>query len=302
MKITFNPIVKNNQNYFKPQKTKISQWQDKANLNGLDCVMNYNLSFGKRAVYVVNYDGSYQKFDSAKTIKRKFNTTNVDSVLNGKNIASGDKIFVYADELEQKNGEVNPQVINKVILGFRDANSQPIYSIDYFGNIQKFDNISDVAIELGISKSQVSLVLSGRRPTAGEYIFVKAFDVELRDRNGKILKDENNNPIVDVDLINKLREKFIYKDREYPILRVDRKGNVKHYKNLQEAALDMNCKKINIEQSLRNGKTTCKDYTFVRMSDVVQIDEFGDVVFDEDNNPVVDYVKVEEVRKSVFEK
>ena len=51
-----------------------------------------------------------------------------------------------------------------------------------------------------------------------------------------------------------------------------------------------------------NQRTTQEKYAFARLSDIVQIDEFGDVVFDENNDFAIDYDKVEEFRRLVFDK
>lgn len=301
MKITFNPAIKNYQINYKPLKTNATHLQNGVSLNSLNWVAD-TLTFGKREVYVIDYDGSYEKHESAKAVKRKLNVTNVDSILHGKNSASGNKTYIYADELEYQNGNINFQVLNKTLLSFRDANSQPIYAIDYFGNIQRFDNITQASIELKIDKAHISLFLTQSRETAREHIFIKAFDVELRDKSGKLLKDENGNPILDIATINKEREKFLYRNRKFPVARIAKDGTVKTYANMEQASTDMNCKKAHIDASYRNQGITHGSYTFVRLSDVVLLNEFGDVVFDENNDFVIDYNKVKELTQNIFAK
>lgn len=303
MKITLCSVAKNNHkypaNFF---KTKDLKKQNQISLNGLNCIANYNLSFQKRAVYAINYDGSYEKFDDATTAKEKLNNSYVRNILEGKGIASGDKVFVYADELEQEDGKINVRALNRAILAFRDANSQPVYSINYQGEIQRFDTSTEASIVLGVNKAQISQNVTCNRKTSSEYIFVRAFDVELRDKHSRLLKDEDGNQVIDIDKINKLREKFLYKGHKFPVVRIERNGAIKIYGDMDEAALDLNCKKQNINQAMLNQRTTQEKYAFVRLSDIVQIDEFGDVVFDENNDFAIDYDKVEEFRRLAFGK
>jgi len=56
IQITFNPIIKNYKTYFKPSKANVLKHENNQNLNGLDCLANYNLSFGTRAIYAIDYD------------------------------------------------------------------------------------------------------------------------------------------------------------------------------------------------------------------------------------------------------
>lgn len=302
MKIIFNPIVKNNQTYFKPQKTNALQQQNQPKTSSLNCLANYNLSFAKRAVYAINYDGSYEKFDTIKESAKGKSLTGIMYVLAGRMNCAEGKVYAYADEMEFANGEIDPKAINKAILNFKDADNQPIYSIDFYGNMQRFDSVPSASKILGINTSNIVGVLLDYQKATFDYTFIKAFDVELRDKSGKILKGENNNPILDIELINKKRAKFLDKGKGYPVVSIDKEGNVKQYGNTDAAMLDLNCARKNISQSIANLAITQKQYVFTRLSDVVQVDEFGDVVFDCDNNFVIDCEKIEEIRKLVFER
>lgn len=305
MKIVFNPLIKNRTYLNKQTKIKILQVHQQENLKDLGRVVNYSLSFNSkkpRAVYAINYDGSYEKFDSIKAIKEELNISYVRDILEGKGIASGDKVFVYADEIEQENGKINQRALDRAILAFKDANSQPIYSINYQGEIQRFNTPTEASIALGVNRAEISENISESRKRYAKYVFARAFDVELRDKSGRLLKDENGNQVVDIDKINKLREKFLYKRQKFPVIRVEENGDIKIYRDMDEAAFDLKCKKQNINQALLNQKTTQGKYTFARLSDVVLIDEFGDVVYDENNDFVIDYDKVEVLKQSVFEK
>ena len=304
MKITFNPVIRKQQANFNSSKTNVLRNQKQVALNGLDCLANYNLSFGTRklkAVYAIDYDGSYEKFEKAKDAVKKYGSS-VRQILTGYCSTTNGKRFIYADEIETLDGEITSNAIFKVLAGFQDAQNQAIYAIDYFGNIQRFDNRTILGETLHISKGEINRILNQHQDTASGYTFVSAFDVELRDKNGKLLKDENNNPVVDIEIINRLRERFLYTGKEFPVARIDIDGNVERFLNINEAAQKTNSKRVNIDQSILKQSITQERYTYVRLSDVVMLDQFEDVVFDENNDFAIDYNEVELHRKKVFKK
>lgn len=292
MKITFNPTIKNYQTCFKTQKHS----------NAFNRVANYNLNFGKRAIYVIDYEGNYEKFESAQQAKEKYNMSNISHILTGKISTSKNKTLIYADEMELKNGEINLKAINKALLAFRDASKQPVYVIDFYGNIQKFENIASASKLLNIEQGAISSVLTQNIGVVRGCIFAKAFDIEKRDKNGKLLKNEDGSPVVDFKKINKLREDFLYVGKYFPIVSIDKDGNIEQFKDTIQASLKTNNNATNIRKSLQYGIITQEKYTYARLADVVQVDEFGDVVFDENNDFAIDYDKVEQLRQMAFER
>ena len=154
----------------------------------------------------------------------------------------------------------------------------------------------------GISRTLISQILTGIRGASRNYTFIKAFDVEKRDENYRILNGKNGNPIIDMEAINKAKEGFLYKKHSFPVIRVDKNGEIKIYSCIQDAADDMNHPKKLIQQSITNQSITQGNYTFARLSSVVQLDENNNVVYDEKNNYVIDLAKVEALRKATFKK
>lgn len=297
MKITFNPIynsniqVKQNKvNASKPQPNSKPQ-----NLIGLDCVSGYNISFcAKRPVYIINYDGSYERFESQAEAGRKYSDFAMRCCLDGKIYASGSKILVYADEFENSDKKVNVSAINKILLNFKYASKQPLYSIDFSGNIQRFNDIKDATEKTGISKSDISCILSGKTEISRGYTFVKAFDVESRDENGKLMLDENDKPIVDIKKLNKARENFLKTTKNFPIVSLNKNGEIKQYHNSKEIADELDTTKDSIVGAIYYDNVVSDNYIFMRLSDVVKVDEFGDVVYDENNDYQLDYDKINE--------
>lgn len=302
MKINFSKIYS-----YQPTKksdkpnTTLQKKQNFVSLNGLNCIASYNLAFGKRAVYAIKYDGSYQKFESVKDACNAFGISNINNTLNGITSASNGAVFAYADTLEEKDGTINPQALKKLLSGFEVASNQPIYMIDIHGTIHRFDKPTQAIEELHISQSQISELLNKNKGTVKGYVAIRAFDVDLRNESGALLKDKNGQQMIDRKKINKLRENFLYA-KNFPIAKIDSKGNIKQYANTEKAALDTNRKKRDIYSSLNTGRIISESFFFVRLSDIVARDANKDVVFDENNNFVIDDNKIQEFVKSRFRK
>lgn len=149
MKIAFNPTIKNYKTYSKSFKIYASKDLKQVSLNALDCVANYNFSFGTRAVYALDYDGSYEKFSRVGKAIEKYGQS-VNSVLSGEHSASGDKIFLYADSVEFPDGSVNDKIIK--IHGNVLYNSDGTYKLDeekvkYIGVIDKTRRVYEIKLD-----------------------------------------------------------------------------------------------------------------------------------------------------------
>lgn len=294
MKISVNPIyqIPIKQNHVNCSKNiTISPKEQK--LNALECISNYNIPFCSHgAVYAINYDGNYEKIKNAAEAGKKYSGNAVYACLNGQTYASSDKVFIYADEIENEDGEVNSTAIQKALLNFKYANNQPIYSIDFDGNLERFASPKDAYGKVAVSNSRINQILEDTLETSKGYTFVRAFDVELRDENGKLLFDEDMKPLVDMKKINKAREKIICTERDFPVIMVSADGETKPYKNLKDVANDIGTAYQNVAKALSSTRTIQNKYILLRLSDVVKVDESGDVEFDENNNFKTDFNKI----------
>lgn len=303
MKISFNPtynlnigIKQNKINASKPQSNSKMQ-----NLNGLKCISSYNIPFGTKAVYAINYDGSYEKYNSQTEAKTKYGHS-VIPCLRGELYAFNSRVFVSADDIENAKGEIDTSKINRALLNFKYAHKQPLYSIDFNGNIQRFNNIKEAAEKTGVSISGIVLILLEEQKTLKGYTFLKAFDVELRDKNGKLLLDENDEPVVDMKKLIKAREKNLKAAKKFPIVSIDKNGTIKRYQNSNEIADELGCTLQKVINALTFDNVVRDNFIFMRLSDVVKIDEFGDVVYDENNDYQLDYAKINERIRGRFDK
>lgn len=304
MKITFNPIYSSNIST-KQNKINASNPQQNSktqNLNGLECISGYNIHFcAKTPVYIINYDGSYEKFESQAEAGKKHGGFTIRSCLDGKIYASGSKILVYADEFENPDKEVNTSAINKILLNFKYASKQPLYSIDFSGNIQRYDSVKEATEKTGISQSEISNILSGKSEISKGYTFAKAFDIESRDENGKLMLDENDKPIVDIKKLNKARENFLKTKKNFPIVSINKNGEIKLYQNSKEIADELGTTKNNIIDAVYNDNVVSNNYIFMRLSDIVEIDEFGNIMYDENNDYKLDEAKIRNIIRDRFD-
>lgn len=304
MKISFNPIINFNQVYaIKANKKNQPQIKQSVELTGLDCISNYNMPFCSKAIYAIKYNGDYVKYPNHKIASACLGSSSdsIEKIANGEFHSSNGMTFAYSDQVETK-GKVDPQKLGVALLAFRNADNQPIYSIDSSGNFERHSSIMVASEKTGISRTLISQILTGIRGASRNYTFIKAFDVEKRDENYRILNGKNGNPIIDMEAINKAKEGFLYKKHSFPVIRVDKNGEIKIYSCIQDAADDMNHPKKLIQQSITNQSITQGNYTFARLSSVVQLDENNNVVYDEKNNYVIDLAKVEALRKATFKK
>lgn len=297
MKITFNPTIKNQQTHFnKSNKNTAVQTQTQSNLSRLEYVGNYNLFFGRnpKSIYSIDYEGNCEKFESVQAAINKHSTV-VSRILGGEISASNNKTYAYADYIETPDGKIDSSAVRKSLLAFRDAKSQPVYSIDYYGNIKKYNNAKDASNPLGITDSNINRVLNQTNLATRGYIFISAFDVEMRNKNGKLLKDENGKPIIDIKAINKARENFLKIRTNYPIVRIDKNGNITRFRSIKEASEETSDSTNAITHSLSMGRKCQKKYIYERLEHVVLVDKYGDVVYDENNDFAIDYDKVKKI-------
>lgn len=305
MKILSNPIYRLN-NQIKQNSINVTNKQSSLkehNLNALECMSNYNIPFCSHdGIYVFDYDGSYERLETAADAVRKYNAKNVYHCASSERYIANNKVFVYADEIESVYGRFIPGTIQKVLLNFKYAKNQPFYSVDIDGNIQRFDCASSAAEALEIQTPKIYRIAAGTPKTAKGYVFLKAFDIERRDKHGKILLDENGKPLVDMKKINKARESFLHVRQNYPIISVSKDGTIKPYKNVKEFMSDTECSYQVAINAIGIEKIIQDKYILLRMEDFVEIDRFGDVLYDENNDFKLNLDKINQTAAKYFNK
>ena len=280
------------------QNFNVSNHQPKLEANALECLANYNVSFGIQPVYAFCYDGTFEKYPKLKTIVEQ-DGRGVGLVLDGKILTSNGKTYAYAKDVERRDGSIRPEVIGKVMKNFQLAKNQPIYSIDYQGNLTRFDCRGTASSELGVKHANISGVLNGVDKIASGYMFVNAFDVEKRDAEFKLICDEDGNPVVDKKIINKARENFLYSPYNYPVARVGVDGDVTVFESVSDLEQKTRYGKNYIFTAIKS-KQKCYGYAFIKLADVVAKDKNDNVLYNDDGTFMIDSEKVNASIQRVF--
>ena len=280
------------------QNSNVSNHQSKLEANALECLANYNVSFGIQPVYAFCYDGTYEKYPMLKTIVEQ-DGRGVGLVLDGKILTSNGKTYVYAKDVEKRDGSIRPETIGKVMKNFQLAKNQPIYSIDYQGNLTRFDCRGTASSELGVKHANISSVLNGVDKTASGYMFVNAFDVEKRDAEFKLIYDEDGNPAIDNKAINKARENFLYAPRNYPLVRIGKNGDVTSFRNVSAVVKQTKVNKSTVLNSI-SATQVYQENLYVKLADVVAKDKDDNVLYNDDGTYMIDSAKVNEYRRRAF--
>ena len=289
MKITFNPLKFNTTTKNYKNNNQTVDTIKNFNTNSLECLSAYNIAFCSRkprAVYAINYDGTYQKIESGAKAKELYGSA-VSLVLKKQSYATKNTTFVYADEIEEKDGSIKGSSIKKILTRFRKNTGQAVYAVDFYGKITKYNSIKECAEGTKVPYQHINQIIEGRYPVGKGFVFAKAFDIELRDSKGKIMLDDEENPILDIDLIYKMRENFLKKSKLPPVALIDKKCNVEIFENYQKAAEEKNIDSDELMLALRRGRPT-KGLMIVNLDNVVKYDENGDVLYDADGNYEID--------------
>ena len=251
MKISFNPLISNNHQAIQNKAYKSDSPNNYMNRqSALECLANYNISFCRREVIVVHYDGSYERFPSATAAEKKYGS-GLRSVLSGAGYASGEVTCVYADECTMEDDKISPVCLKRILNNFSYASKRPIYAIDFYGNIQRFENKGDASEKLGISDATIYNILNDST-RAGDYIFVRAADVEKRDENFRLLYEDEGKPKIDIEAINQARTVFLCLSKKYPIVTIDVDGNTRIYKDTEAMAKDLqNCANLSAQLDVK---------------------------------------------------
>ncbi|MBQ4645775.1 MAG: hypothetical protein IJB79_00340 [Candidatus Gastranaerophilales bacterium] len=260
-----------------------------------------------RAVYAINKDGTRARFDSAKEASTKLGIErpNVYNVLQGISKQTCGYTFVWADEVEyqDESGKIalNEEKMLSLLNNFSNANNFELYSLEFDGTTKRHENITSLSIDERCSSTRISDILGGRVSQTNGYVFIRANDVDLRDEKGKIITDNEGNPIPDKKKINKLRETFLYSQKNFPIVVISKDKKTRIFPTIKEAGNQLPIAVSAIIRALNNPQYGVKKCAVARLSDVVLKDSEGNVVFSEDNNFVLDDEKLQKTYLNYFE-
>ena len=235
--------------------------------------LNYCFSGRKTPVYAVSNKGDYKKYRSQAAAARKLGIAraSVFHILDGRQRASGNYTFAYADKVETKDEQGNVITDKKVIEKLRRiANESSLYAVDKQGNYKKYESRKEASIDLGITHGNITGVLYKEHDYAKGYSFIPANEVEKLDADGNIY--------VDTDIIEKLRQAANKND----FYAINPEGVISRYTVQSKASHELGIDSSEITRVLSGRKKTAKGYIFIKANSIEQKDSDGNIVIDTD--------------------
>ena len=144
--------------------------------------------------------------------------------------------------------------------------NQPVYAVDAYKNVQRFETRKEAATALGVSPTIISGVLQGQLNRTGNYTFLSPEEIERVDDDGNIK--------IDAKKLEEAKNKIVT-----AIYVIDKHKNYIRYETQKEASLSLGVATGNISRCLLTaGKSN--GYVFVSATEVEKVDEKGNVVID----------------------
>ena len=156
---------------------------------------------------------------------------------------------------------------NNLYINFcSQKRNQPVYAVDAYKNVQKFETRKEAANALGVSPTTISGVLQGQYNRSGIYTFLSPEEIEKIDDDGNIKLDAKK--------LESAKNKIIT-----AIYAIDKDKNFTRYETQKEASLSLDIATGNISRCLLTaGKSN--GYVFVSATEIEKVDEDGNVVID----------------------
>ncbi len=186
----------------------------------------------KAAIYALKINGEYQRFASTVEASETLGISekSIGEVLRKGAKTTGKYIFVYANEVEQKDKDgdiiLDKNKMEKIIEKSLRIGNKPVYTIDSSGNYTKYPSVFIAADELGICAQTIKRVVNTPNATKG-FSFAYSDMIEREDVDG--------NRIIDTAIIEIMQKwansKFFYA--------VNEKGEYKKCYNKNQAAEEL---------------------------------------------------------------
>lgn len=250
-------------------------------------------------VYKVLPNGKYEKYESVEKLACELGL-NAESI--NKKVKSGfcmiNGIAVVSSlyfEDETFEGEVNLDTYNQIIDEFNKIKKDSICAIFSDGSYKIYDSIIQASNDTKAKYSLITSIInnaSDRLTTNGKITFERLAKVAKKDKDGKFVLDENGALQVDERLIAKTREVFL--DTTFaPVVLILPDGSYQVYDRAKTLKEERGIKDSHLTLMLNCAKSI-GGCTAVRMKDVASRDKNGILIFDENNNYIVDRNMIEQ--------
>ncbi|MBE7705296.1 MAG: hypothetical protein E7Z90_05745 [Cyanobacteria bacterium SIG29] len=248
---------------------------------------NNNISFcaAQTAIYAVDEEGNYQKFDGRRDAERKLQIhgSSISQCLNGKRNTAGGYMFVLASEIERTTPTGKVKVDKKKLdekinsikeKSLEDKSKKPIYAIDKDGNYKKYSSIKEAAKDIGASDSNISKCLKGSQHTAQDFGFLYAEDIERIGSNGEIRISKVKINQKQKEIIAALSTKAVIR----PFYAIDKNGEYQKFERNSDASKTLGVHHSKITQCLNGQRDTTGGFAFVFADEAESFDENGNLI------------------------
>lgn len=189
------------------------------------------LEITSRAVYLVNEKEQYTRYDTKADAARAIGVSHgsISACLNGKRKTIKGYIVMPANEVEKINKDGSYTIrfdkIRETLKASKES-AEPIdirengfYAINRDMECKKFYSIKSTENVLKVNLSAITACLKGITESAGGYVYFRAEDIEIKDKDGTIKLDKA-----------KIAEKLSVFDG-HPFYSIDNKGNCRRFNN-----------------------------------------------------------------------
>ncbi len=173
-----------------------------------DIIEELRQKANKNDFYLINSDGDFSKYNTQTKASSDIgiHSSEIGRVLSkkGRKTAKG-YVFIKANSLEEKDKDgsiaIKDVVLNELI---ERLNKRIIYVVNISnGKYEKFENKSIVAKLFNIPVKDIDLILRRHKKPHNGYVFIRANELEVIDKNGNRIVDKNK-----IDEIMKRYKKY----------------------------------------------------------------------------------------------
>lgn len=155
-----------------------------------------------------------------------------------------------------------------------------VYAFDKTGKCWRFNSQAEAANPkdgLNLSKRAVGRCVNGELRTTGGYAFCSADEIEIKNGDGEVLKDEQGNPLLKQKKIDKIMKRFDVENKA--IYEITTK-KYRRFASQADAARVLGIGRDGICDCLSGKLASTAGRTFVRARDFEEADENGKVIPD----------------------
>ena len=168
---------------------------------------------------------------------------------------------------------------NNFYINFQSQKrNQPVYAVDAYKNVQKFETRKNASNALGVNPSTISGILLGRLNRSGIYTFLSPEEVEKISSDGEIQ--------IDTQKVQNAQYKIVP-----AIYAIDKDKNYIRFNSQIEASRTLGIATGNISRCIHSEAGKSQGFVFVSATEVEKVDENG--------NEVVDIAKIEKLANSL---